>query len=135
MSESTTIYIFDDDQDFCLQQQLQLEATGYAVRCAHDRVAAEALLAEATPDLVIQDLMMDEQDTGFVMCYELKRNHPGLPVIMVTAVGAETGIEFDATTAEERSWIKADRMLAKPVRFEQLRAAIEQLLDAARSRQ
>lgn len=39
---------------------------------------------------------------------------------MVTGVTGETGIEFDAATNEERAWIKADELLAKPVRPEQL---------------
>ena len=30
-------------------------------------------------------------------------------------------------TEEERSWIKADALLAKPIRFEQLKAEIDRL--------
>ena len=45
-----------------------------------------------------------------------------MPVILVTAVASETGLDFDAATAEERGWIKADAVLDKPVRFEQLAA-------------
>jgi hypothetical protein len=47
---------------------------------------------------------------------------------LVTAVTSETGLEFDAATEEERSWVKADAMLAKPLRFEQLLAELRQLL-------
>ncbi len=37
-------------------------------------------------------------------------------------------MDFDAATDEERSWIKADAMLAKPIRFEQLKREIDRLL-------
>jgi hypothetical protein len=40
---------------------------------------------------------------------------------MITGVSSETGIEFDAVTDEERSWLKADSLLVKPVRYEQLK--------------
>ncbi len=57
----------------------------------------------------------------------MKKKYPGMPVVLVTAVTSETGLEFDAATDEERSWVKADALLAKPVRFEQLKREIERL--------
>jgi CheY-like chemotaxis protein len=62
------------------------------------------------------------------LCYHIKRKDPGIPVVLLTAVTHQTGLEFDAVTDEERSWVKADAMLAKPVRFEQLEREIERLL-------
>ena len=53
---------------------------------------------------------------------------PFLPVILATGMVSETGIEFDAATAEERSWIKADTVLNKPLRYEQLKKEIDRLL-------
>ena len=46
----------------------------------------------------------------------------------VTGVASETGIDFDASTKEERSWIKADVVLDKPIRFEQLEREIHRLV-------
>ena len=78
------------------------------------------MLAQTRPDLAIVDLMMEYKDSGFALCYHIKKKDPSIPVILVTAVTSETGLEFDAATEEERSWVKADAMLAKPLRFEQL---------------
>ena len=80
------------------------------------------------PDVVVLDLMMDNMDTGFTLCYHIRKKHPSLPVIMVSSVNHETGLEFDATTDRERSWIKADAFLSKPIRFEQLKTQIDRLL-------
>jgi len=73
--------------------------------------------------------MTEHDDTGFTVCYRIKQMYPDVPVIIATAMASETGMEIDAATMEERSWIKADMLLAKPLRFEQLLAAIRQLLD------
>lgn len=123
-----TILLVDDDPDFLCQMELQLRNAGYAVTTAADCREAEAQLAQAPPDLAVLDLMMDHPDDGFALCYHIKKKNPATPVILVTAVTSETGLEFDAATEEEKSWIRADAMLNKPVRFEQLTREIERLL-------
>jgi CheY-like chemotaxis protein len=123
-----TILLIDDDFDFRLQQKLQLEAKGFTVRECDSAKAARESLAQERPDLVVVDLMMEEDDSGFELCYFIKKSWKDLPVIMVTGVASEAGMEFAAATAEERVWIKADAVLAKPVRFEQLEGEIKKLL-------
>lgn len=122
------ILIVDDDLDFLMQMEVQLRTGGYEVRTANGKDQALAMLVEAPADLMVVDLMMDHVDDGFVLCHRVKKDWPQLPVVMVSAVAGETGIQFDATTDEERSWIKADAMLSKPIRFEQLTQTIERLL-------
>ena len=60
-----------------------------------------------------------------------KRTHmlAASALVLVTAVASETGLAFDAATDEERLWVKADAMLAKPIRFEQLRRLMARLLE------
>ena len=75
------------------------------------------------------DLMLEHYDTGFVVCYEIKKKRPSLPVIICSAVEQEVGLVFDTATEEERAWIKADAFLAKPIRYEQLLNRIKKLLN------
>ena len=126
--KSYTILIVDDDPDYLLQQQLVLTAAGYTVASASGVKEATALLDIVKPDLAVLDLMMEEVDGGFSLAYRIKKRYPGTPVIIVTAVASETGLEFDAVTEDERAWTKADLMLAKPVRGEQLKHEIARLL-------
>lgn len=126
-----TILLVDDDFDFRLQHRLYLEGRGYTVWECGGSAEARALLEEKRPDLIVADLMMEEDDAGFALCYFVKRRWRDLPVIMVTGVTAETGFDFDAATAEERAWIKADALLAKPVRLDQLHGEIQRLLGPA----
>jgi CheY-like chemotaxis protein len=72
--------------------------------------------------------MMENTDSGFAICYHIKKKNNNLPVIMVTAVTNETGFQFDAATKEEQTWIRADAFLAKPIRFEQLKRELTRLL-------
>ena len=122
------ILLVDDDEDFLYQHKVQLEHAGYRVTTATTRAEAEALAADLKPDLAILDLMMEQHDDGFVLSHHLKRLLPGLPVILVTAVTAETGLSFAPTSGAERAWVGADAMLAKPIRFEQLKREVERLL-------
>jgi len=71
---------------------------------------------------------MEHSDAGFALAYHIKKKDESIPVILVTAVASETGLEFDVATNEERSWVKADAFLAKPIRFEQLLAEIKKYL-------
>ncbi len=128
MSAKTKILLVDDDEDFLFQHRIQLENAGYEVATATTRAMAEAAVEGFTPDLAILDLMMEQHDDGFVLSHHLKRKKPGLPVILVTAVTSETGLVFDPSSAAERAWVGADSVLAKPIRFEQLKREIERLL-------
>jgi CheY-like chemotaxis protein len=126
--ERPKLLLVDDDDDFVLQQRIQLEQHGFTVVSAASRAEAERMLEQTQPSLAIVDLMMEEMDAGFVLAHHVKQRYPSTPVILVTAVTSETGLEFAAPAPGERSWIKADAVLAKPVRFEQLLREIGRLI-------
>ena len=128
MQKVNTVLLVDDDQDFRMQQKIMLESLGYKVIEADSGNAAIAAVEEKTPDIAVVDLMMEEEDAGFTLCHKLKKKFPEMPIIMVTAVAAETGISFDVKTREEHRWIKADALLEKPVRAEQLQRELNRLL-------
>jgi CheY-like chemotaxis protein len=124
-----TVLLVDDDGDFLFQQKVQLEAAGFHVLTAAGQRQAEEILSRQRPDLAVVDLMMDNPDTGFTLCYRIRKKDPSIPVIMVTSVNSDTGLEFGMGSEEERSWIRADALLSKPIRFEQLKGEIDRLLN------
>ncbi len=131
MSEAKTILIVDDDVDILEQYALMLKADGHKVVQAASLAEAEETILSVRPDLAILDLMMDEKDAGFVLCNQLKRLYADLPVIIVSNVTPITGLDFRPRNQEERSWVRADVMLAKPVLAEKLRAEVSRLLKLA----
>lgn len=127
--EKPVVLLADDDSDFLFQQRVQLEMAGYEVMTAANEEQARKLLAERRPDLAVLDVMMDRPDAGFTLCYHIRKTDPSIPIILVTAIVRETGMEFDLASESDRAWIRADAMLAKPIRFEQLKREIDRLLE------
>jgi len=120
--------VVDDDPDITEQVGLLLRQEGYDVTAASGMEEAEESLLAARPDLAIVDLMMDQHDSGFVLCHQIQKLYPGTPIIVLTSVKAATGISFETTSAEQRSWFKADRLLDKPIRPERLVNEVRSLL-------
>lgn len=127
--ESKIILLVDDDFDYLFQQKIYLESWGYKVLTADSRTKAEELLEKTKPDLAILDLMMEEDDSGFILSYKLKKKYPDVPVIISTAVSSETGMTFGIGSDEEKKWIRADRYIEKGMRPEQLKMEIQKLLE------
>ncbi len=126
--EKKTILIVDDDTDYLFQLRIAVEDMGFDVITADTLKEAENIIEKTKPDLAILDLMMEQQDTGFILCHKIKNKYPDVPVIIASAVTAETGMLFDVTTEEERDWIKAELFLDKGIRNDQLQKEIHKLL-------
>ena len=122
------ILLADDDPDQIFQVSFYLKKWGYDVVAVESREEAERYLQSECPDLAILDLMMEEEDSGFILSYRIKKCHPEVPVIIATAVTAERGISFDLNSPGGKTWIRADHYLEKGYRMEQLRTVIEKLL-------
>ncbi len=130
MNTGKTILIVDDDPDIVEQLSMLLESRGYQVLVATGEKEGEEALLKGGFDLAILDLMMDQTDSGFMLCHQSKTLYPDLPLILLTAVRSATGLAFD-TAGEAKAWIKADKILDKPVRPEQLLSEIDRLLASA----
>ncbi len=128
MTAKPRVLLVDDDQDILDQLSLQLSAEGYEVVTAQSRQEAEEILMLGAPALAILDVMMDSMDSGFVLAYEVKKLYPETSVILLSSVMSATGLNFHVNNKEAQSWIKADALLDKPVRFEQLKEEISRLL-------
>lgn len=123
-----TILLVDDDEDYLFQTRLNIEQFGFRVITADSQSEAEKLLDTVKPDMAILDLMMESEDSGFILAYKLKRKYPDVPVIIATAVTAETGMSFSVNSEEDRKWIKADLYIEKGIRADQLHREIIKLL-------
>ncbi|MFI5889892.1 response regulator transcription factor [Actinoplanes sp. NPDC051513] len=93
------VLVVDDDPTVSDVVRRYLEQDGCEVRLAADGADGLAAVAADVPDLVVLDLMMPGID-GIEVCRRLRRQLPGLPVIMLTALGEEAdrvlGLEVGA---------------------------------------
>src|SRR5512134_1586871 len=91
------ILLVDDDPDLLRLISLRLTSAGYRVRTADSGETALASLAVTRPAAVITDLKMPGID-GMQLFQAIHRQHPALPVIILTAHGTIP----DAVTATQR---------------------------------
>jgi len=119
------ILVVEDDADGRDLMQAVLEQRGANVIAAESVAQAFELLASTTPDVIVSDIGMPDED-GYALVHRL-RALPGdsggrTPLIAVSAF---------AGSADRARALAAgfDRYLHKPVDFEELRATIESLVE------
>lgn len=91
------ILIVDDDPDITLFLTTILRDNGYATDEARNGVEAWERIQKSKPDLILLDLMMP-QKSGIALLSDLQEQEAlrDIPIIMVTGVAGETGIDLDA---------------------------------------
>jgi two-component system, OmpR family, response regulator len=97
-----------------------LEAEGFVVDAAEDGMEALQRARGARPDLVVLDLLLPRVD-GLTVLRELKRDRPGLPVLVLSA-------RSDLPTKLRGFELGANDYVAKPFAFDELIARIKALL-------
>lgn len=127
------ILIVDDDTDMVEANRLYLESRGFEVRTAGSAAEGLKVLDSFEPDLITADLMLEHHDSGFVFCRQVKGRPrtARTPILMLTGVFRETGVEFTLRTRDEKAWIMADELIVKPVTPQQLHGRIVQHLERA----
>lgn len=125
------ILLVDDDIDLLEQHKILLESKGYEIVTAESVEDGWNQFKKEKPDAAILDLIMEEHDSGFILCHRIKRDSWGknIPVFLLTSATYLTGFKFGSSTSEEKEWIKCDAVLNKPIVFEELLKKIEHFFE------
>lgn len=109
------IMIIDDDIDLVEAMRITLESDGYKVIDAQDGQKGLEILKKEKPDLLILDVMMGTLDEGFHIAYQIRNDTDikEIPILMITAVGAQTGFKFDMQRDED--FLPVNEFIEKPV--------------------
>lgn len=122
MTDKGHILVVDDDMEIRELLALFLRDHGFSVSLAEDGKVMFQQIKQATPDLVVLDLMLPGED-GLSLCRRLSSGS-SIPIIMLTAVAAEAdrivGLEMGA-----------DDYLTKPFNPRELLARIRAVLRRA----
>lgn len=78
------VLIIEDDKDFQAYLKDLLTENEYNVKVASKGIAGLNLIDALEPDLVVLDLKLPDM-TGEGVCAEIRKKHPTLPIIMLTA--------------------------------------------------
>jgi CheY-like chemotaxis protein len=127
---SVSILIVDDESDVAelFRQRFRREVRE-GTYVLHFAMSGEEALAkldgEIEPQLIVilSDINMPGMD-GLALLREVKRRHPDLPVMMVTAYG-------DDERRQRAEQYGASEFITKPVDFASLKAQLRQLPPAA----
>jgi CheY-like chemotaxis protein len=122
------VLLIDDDPDFRQRAKQFLQDAGYNVTEAEGENHAYEIVRNKKFDIAVVDLILENGDSGFSLSYHFKKDYPNMPIVLLSSSVHDFGIAFSLESAAERSWIKADVLLNKPVRSEQLLHAVRQLL-------
>jgi DNA-binding response OmpR family regulator len=114
------VLLVDDEEEFAVTLAERLRLRGIMTSIAGDGEEALRQVAEDPPQLVVLDMMMPGLG-GLAVLQQLKRDHPKLPVIMLTGRGStKDGIEG--------MHLGAFDYLMKPVKIEDLVDKMRQAL-------
>lgn len=110
------ILVVEDDQNIREYLTDAFKEAGYSVKSTEDGAVALKMVKESKPDLIILDLGI-ESIAGETVCMEVKKMHPELPVIILTAKNTSPEIVhgFD---------LGADDYISKPFEMDELLARI-----------
>jgi len=121
------VLLIDDDPDFRQRTKQFLQDAGYHVTEAEGENTAYEIARNKKFDLAVIDLILENSDSGFTLSYHFKQDYPKMPIVLLSSSNSEFGIEFSLESTAEHDWIKADVLLNKPIRPEQLLHAVRQL--------
>jgi len=119
-----TILVVDDEPRICKLLTELLSREGYVVHTANDANQALALLDNDHYDMVISDLKMPGMD-GFELIESIKRNHPHIAAIMITAYAT-------VETAVQALRHGTDDYVTKPFDINELKKVVGRTLEAKR---
>ena len=72
----------------------------------------------------------EDPGAGFQLARELRRHHPDLPILMLTAVNQQFPLGF-STRDIDRKWLPVTDFVEKPVDFAVLREKLTRLVGGA----
>lgn len=113
------VLIVDDEIDSLELMQELFENKGYISETATNGVEAINKIKLQEPDIVLTDIRMPEMD-GMQLLNFLIKEHPNIPVIMITAHGT-------VEAAVEAMRLGAKDYILKPIRLDEILAKVERI--------
>jgi DNA-binding NtrC family response regulator len=118
--EAKNILVVDDEPNVLVTYRLILQQQGYQVSAAMSSEEARNLLAEQRVDLLLCDLSLERQESGFDVIEFAREINPEMPAVLLTGYATQDANDM----ADERGI----PVLFKPIDIKQLLQTIAELL-------
>ncbi len=125
MEAKKKVLVIDDENDILLIIKSALHEEGYDVATANNGYDGLALAEDASPDLIILDIMMPEMD-GFEVLQQLKENEKTaqIPVVILTGMSSKDKIREALNKG-------IDYYIVKPFEYQDLVSKVKIAIDDA----
>ena len=120
MKRKCNILVVDDEPNVLLTYRLILQQQGYAVWAALSSDEARRAITEQQIDLLLCDLSLEKQESGFDVIDFAHRKDPSMPVVLLTGYATPEAID--------RAEQLAIPVLFKPIDIKELLETISGLL-------
>jgi DNA-binding response OmpR family regulator len=127
MKQSITVLVVDDELMMRKLVAKVLSRDGFQVVQAQDGDEALRILAGRPIDIVISDINMPGLN-GFELLQAIKKSHPAMSVIMMTAYG-------DTYSVKDALLLGADEYITKPFQSQEIALMVERTYWRILSRQ
>ncbi len=120
MERKCHILVVDDEPHVLVTYQLILQQQGYEVSAALSAEQARKMLSERKVDLLLCDLSLEKQESGFDVIEFARQKDPAMPALLLTGYATQ-----EANDRAEESGIP---VLFKPIDIKELLQTITELL-------
>ena len=120
MTPTSHILVVDDEPNVLLTYRLILQQQGYGVVAAISSEEARAAICDRQIDLLLCDLSLEKQESGFDVVDFARRKDPLMPVVLLTG--------YATSEAVERAQQLGIPVLFKPIDIKELLETITGLL-------
>ena len=127
MKKKKHLLVLDDEKNYLFVLEALLTDAGYKVTALNDPETALTFLEESDVDVIITDMKMPKI-TGAQVLEHVRKNYPGLPVLIMTAFGTiESAVEVMRTGAFD--------YIAKPFANDDLLLSVQNAAELSQARQ
>ena len=126
---SKRVLVVDDEADAREFVRTVMEEVGCETIEAVDGEEGLAAAQRQKPDLIVLDVQMPKKD-GYAVFAELRKDETtkDIPVVMLTAVSARTGVDIDAEQVREFLGSEPEAYIDKPIDPAALGDVVKRLL-------
>src|SRR5271165_6308745 len=120
MKRNCNILVVDDEPNVLLTYRLILQQQGYNVCAALSSEEARKAISEQEVDLLLCDLSLEKQESGFDVIAFARQHRPDLPAVLLTG--------YATPEANDRAQQLGIPILFKPIDIKELLETISALL-------
>ena len=123
------VFIIDDEDDNLAYLSEIITSAGYEAETFSDGSQALVKMKEDTPDMVFLDVQMPIMN-GFQVLKGIREidSTANVPVILLSAISAVTGDEYNPETIQERYGVRPDAFVSKPIEPDKVREQLAEFI-------